>query len=136
MEDDWTHVVVGAAPKKEYWGYHCIINASNCSGAKIGSEKNHRDFLKALVKDIDMVAYGDPVIAHFATHDPSKGGYTIMQMIETSSITGHFVDETGEAYLDVFSCKPFSVDAVLDVVRRFYEPTTMQQQMIYRKAWP
>ncbi len=50
-----------------------------------------------------MGSYEEPVLEHFATHDLSKAGYSLVQLIETSPITGHFVDKNGDAYLDVFS---------------------------------
>ena len=135
MESEWTHPIVKAAPKStEYWGYHATFDISDCNREQIGSEDNHRAFLKELVKEIDMVAYGEPVLAHFANHDPSKGGYTIIQMIETSSITGHFVDSNGDAYVDVFSCKPFSIATASKVIQKYYSPSCQVPHMMYRKA--
>lgn len=119
----------------EYWGYHLLVNCSNCDRDFITDRWVHNKFLEELVEAIDMVAYGKPVLAHFATHDPSKGGFTLMQMIETSSITGHFVDETLEAYIDVFSCKEFDLTKVHDVIQKWYRPGLTQMQMIYRKAY-
>lgn len=117
-----------------YWGYHLIVDCSGCDQFNIKQEQVHRDFLKELIDKIDMVAYGEPVLAHFATHDPSKGGYTIMQMIETSNICGHFVDMNGEAYIDIFSCKPFDLKTATNVIQKYYAPKSMRPQMIYRKA--
>lgn len=119
----------------DYWGWHLIVNCSNCDLERIKSQEVHVGFLKDLVEQIDMVAYGDPVLAHFANHDPSKGGYTIFQMIETSNICGHFVDATGEAYLDIFSCKPFSEKVATDVIMKWYKPTSLVPQTILRKAY-
>ena len=121
-------------PEVKYWGYHLTVDCTACDKEAIRSEQVHREFLKELVKRIDMVAYGDPVMAHFANHDPTKGGYTIVQMIETSTITGHFVDANGEAYIDIFSCKLFDTVDAGKVIQEFYKPTTMRPQFIYRKA--
>lgn len=134
MNDDWTHPIITNKPT-HYWGYHGLFNLSNCNKSKIADETNHRAFLIELVEKIKMVAYGEPVMAHFATHDPSKGGWTILQMISTSSITGHFVDATGEAYLDIFSCLQFELEEAEKVIRHFYMPTSMQSKMELRKAY-
>lgn len=117
----------------EYWGYHALINCSNCSDG-ILSKNNIIAFVKKLVEDIDMKAFGEPWVEHFATHDPSKGGFSLCQMIETSNITGHFVDATKECYIDVFSCKPFDVKDVEKCINDFFSPKTIDTKMIYRKA--
>ena len=111
-----------------------MLDCSGCNHEGIVSRDNIYNFTKELVKRIDMVAFGEPVIEHFATHDPSKGGYTICQMIETSLIDGHFVDKTGEAYISVHSCKEFNTEDVKDVVKEFFCPIDMKENIIYRQA--
>ena len=39
-------------------------------------------------------------------------GYSLVQLIETSLVSGHFVDETNRAFIDVFSCAPYDPEAV------------------------
>jgi S-adenosylmethionine/arginine decarboxylase-like enzyme len=118
----------------DYWGLHFLVDAAGCDKNLIKNPVNIKAFLSSLVTRIDMKAYGEPVIAHFATHDPSKGGYTAMQMIETSLIDGHFVDETGEAYISVHSCKDFDTSVVENTIRQFFAPSTMKSTLIKRKA--
>jgi hypothetical protein len=45
----------------------------------------------------DEKAYGAPVLEHFAEHLPEAAGYSLVQLIETSAITGHFCDLSSEA---------------------------------------
>lgn len=118
----------------EFWGWHLLLDIKACDKTLITSEDNLRNFLTALIQRIDMVAYGDPIIKHFATHDPEKAGYSIVQLIETSNITGHFVDKNGDAYIDVFSCKPFQPQDVIDVVREFFAPVNIWPKLEYRLA--
>jgi hypothetical protein len=42
-----------------------------------------REFCEDLVSSIGMVAYGKPVLKHFATHLPEAAGYSLVQLIET-----------------------------------------------------
>jgi S-adenosylmethionine/arginine decarboxylase-like enzyme len=79
-----------------------------------------------------MVAYGKAMIEHFAKHDPLKAGYTLVQMIETSAITGHFVDLNGGAYIDIFSCKPFNIQTVMEHFVKFFEPKDVFVGASYR----
>lgn len=116
------------------WGYHASFDCGACSKMAITDGQHIKDFSKALVERIDMKAYGEPMAIHFAEHDPSKAGYTLLQLIETSNICGHFVDATGEAYIDVFSCKEFDVDAVLDTISEFFGPDTITMRTFERGA--
>ena len=51
--------------EKTYWGYHLIINAAECDHSAITDYNTIFTFTKQLVKDIDMVAYGEPQIVNF-----------------------------------------------------------------------
>lgn len=124
----------GEAARKAYWGYHLILNCRGCDTAKITDRENLATFVKELVKRIDMQAYGEPVLEHFATHCPEAAGYSLVQLIETSSITGHFVDINGDSYLDIFSCKDFSIEKAKDVVNEFLNPESIQVFFLTRQA--
>jgi S-adenosylmethionine/arginine decarboxylase-like enzyme len=80
---------------KDTWGYHLLLDCTNGDKELISSKDNVYKFIKELVVAIDMVAFGEPWIERFATHDLSKSGISFCQMIETSNITGHFVESNG-----------------------------------------
>ena len=111
-----------------------MLDCSGCDLEKITSQENIYNFTKELVKRIDMVAYGEPVIAHLATHDPQKAGFSMMQLIETSNIAMHAVDRDRTMYLDVFSCKPFSNDTVCETVREYFGATQIRLNYVTRHA--
>lgn len=115
-----------------YWGYHLILNAAKCSPAPIRSATAIGDFTTTLVKRIDMVAYGSPQIVMFGSGN--KKGYTLVQLIETSNICAHFVEETDDMYLDVFSCKPFNPETVEAIVRESFEPSQISSKFVLRDA--
>ncbi|MDN3505701.1 MAG: S-adenosylmethionine decarboxylase [Simkaniaceae bacterium] len=117
-----------------YWGYHLILDCKACNKEKITSGENIAAFVKYLVEAIDMKAYGAPIIEHFATHDPAKGGYSLVQLIETSAISGHFVDENGDVYLDIFSCKEYSIETVKEVVTKYFSPKQIKVTYLTRQA--
>lgn len=114
------------------WGYHLILDCTGCTSDLIKSRENIYDFTKRLVKDIDMVAYGEPMIIHFGTGN--KAGYTLVQLIETSNIAAHFVEETNDVYLDVFSCKTFDPAAVVKLVKEHFNATVTNQIFMQRDA--
>jgi S-adenosylmethionine/arginine decarboxylase-like enzyme len=118
----------------EYWGYHLMLDCSGCNHEQITNGENIRVFTKELVNRIEMVAYGEPVIEHFATHDPEKAGYSMVQLISTSNICAHFVDRDDTMYLDIFSCKPFSNEVVINAVKEFFGATKLRVNFITRNA--
>ena len=115
-----------------YWGYHLIVNAGNCNRNAVMDKDVIYDFTKRLVKDIDMVAYGEPQIVHFG--EGNKAGYTLVQLIETSNICGHFCDDSGDIYLDVFSCKPYDQGIVINLFTEYFQPARIQHTFIERQA--
>lgn len=115
------------------WGKHLLVNAHR-GNKNISCAKAITNFSHQLVKDIDMVAYGLPQVQHFG--EGNKAGYTLVQLIQTSNITGHFCDDSGDIYLDVFSCKDYNEHQVMDLVKKVFEPYSVQYQVIYRDAAP
>jgi S-adenosylmethionine/arginine decarboxylase-like enzyme len=117
-----------------YWGYHAIFDCAACDRDLVSSHDNIYDFIKALVPAIDMVAFGEPQINHFATHAPDKAGFSFCQMIETSSITGHLVDLSGDAYIDIFSCKPVDIGIAQDMIEKYFKPSKVRVNFLTRNA--
>jgi S-adenosylmethionine/arginine decarboxylase-like enzyme len=115
-----------------YWGYHFIGNFGKCLPYSIRCGPHIIDFSKRLVRDIDMVAYGEPQLQHFGSGN--KAGYTLVQLIETSNICAHFVEETDDIYLDVFSCKTFDPKIVEKLVKHYFEPQYSNFQVLNRQA--
>lgn len=115
-----------------YWGYHLILDCSRCIPNTIRNKQLITNFSKHLVKKIDMVPYGEPQVQHFGSGN--KAGYTLVQLIETSNICAHFVEETNDVYLDVFSCKPFNPKDVKGVVNSFFVPEHINEVFLTRQA--
>ena len=113
------------------WGQHLILDMGDCN-ANISNKSAIAAFVKELVEAIDMKAYGEPVIVHFAEHNYEAVGYSLVQLIETSAITGHFNDNNRDAYLDIFSCKPFANDIVIQVVEKHFAPQKIHVASLVR----
>jgi S-adenosylmethionine/arginine decarboxylase-like enzyme len=116
------------------WGRHLVLDCSSCDREAVRDAEAIRGFCADLVSSIGMVAYGDPVLEHFATHLPEAAGYSLVQLIETSAVTGHFCDASGDAYLDVFSCKDFDPTVAVDVVLRYFRPKLIRRIDLCRGA--
>jgi S-adenosylmethionine/arginine decarboxylase-like enzyme len=115
-----------------HFGYHLMLDCSGCNN-NIADKQSIYNFVKELVQRIEMVAHGEPVIEYLLEGDP-KQGYSLMQLITTSNITGHFMELDGTAYFDVFSCKSYDVEIVKAVVNQYFFPTKMRVNYLTRDA--
>ena len=125
-----------AADTATYWGYHLTLDCAGLDYNTITSYATIYKFAKTLVKDIDMVAYGEPQIVEFGSGN--KAGYTLVQLIETSNICAHFVPNDGNGgsamYLDVFSCKEFDQQIVIDLVHEYFKANFIKPTFLKRQA--
>lgn len=115
-----------------YWGYHTIVDASGCDHEAISNAENIIAFAKQLVVDIDMVPYGEPQVVNFGSGN--KAGYTLVQLIETSNICAHFVEENDTMYLDVFSCKTYDPQIVIGLMEKYFKIQKYQTAFLERQA--
>lgn len=114
------------------WGQHLIADLAGCPRDRLVDANNIRAWVKELVDAIDMKAYGEPQLEHFATHSFDAAGYTLLQLIETSNICAHFAENLGQVYIDVFSCKRFDNDVALAVCRKYFAPQSVEVNVIER----
>lgn len=117
---------------KKQWGYHLVVDAGSCDHDAIRSKSTIAAFTKELVDKIGMVAYGKPRIVMFGEGD--KKGYTLVQLIETSNITAHFVEESDAVYLDIFSCKNYDASTAIAVFKKYFKPRTIVKHFLKRQA--
>lgn len=121
-------------PERAAWGMQMILDLAACRLKAVTDPDEIRSFVSELVTEIDMRAYGEPLLVHFAEHTPEAAGWSVVQLIETSNITGHFCDLSGDAYLDVFSCKRFDPTIAIALVERRLQPESVSVTLIDRQA--
>jgi len=116
-----------------YFGYHLMLDCNGCDIEAMKSYDVCYGFIKELVPAIDMIAAGEPIIEYLLPDDP-KAGYSIMQLITTSSITAHLMELDGTAYFDVFSCKEYDIETAKQIVVKYFNPKNMRVNYITRDA--
>jgi S-adenosylmethionine/arginine decarboxylase-like enzyme len=102
------------------WGLSCAFDFNEADKRKISNPSTVKQFIKELCDAIKMKMYGETWIEKFASHDEKLFGITVLQAIETSSITAHFAENIGEIYLDVFSCAEYDPQVVLNFTEKFF----------------
>ena len=120
--------------KNNFWGYHLLLDIAACPIELVTDPENIANFSRELVKRIDMTAYGEPIVLHFAEHNPEVAGWSLVQLITTSNITAHFADISGDGYIDCFSCKPFDQNVAIAVVEEFFKPERIRPTYVVRQA--
>jgi hypothetical protein len=75
-----------------------------------------------------LVRHGETIIERTSGHP----GYTMVQLLETSSLTAHFADEMRSAYIDLFSFSNFNVDEFIRFTKEFFRATYTRHKLFYR----
>lgn len=101
------------------WGQSVHINLHGCSEL-ITDEAAIHNFSLTLCSFIKMVPFGGPRIVWFGSGRVE--GYSLVQLIHTSSIVAHFSKEhNNSAFIDIFSCKYFDARAAAKFCASFFE---------------
>ncbi|MCK9544796.1 MAG: S-adenosylmethionine decarboxylase [Novosphingobium sp.] len=117
---------------KEPWGISTSIDLYNCNPKTIRNKKKIKEFTKQLCKLIDMKPFGKTTVAHFG-QDKRVAGYSMMQLIETSLISAHFVEESNTVYLDIFSCKDYDSDIIASFAKGFFNAESYKLHRLKRE---
>ena len=118
--------------QKRAWGVITCIDLSHCNPALVRSEEDIRTYVKELCELIDAKRFGDTVIVNFG-EDERIAGFSMTQLIETSLISGHFVNAVNNIYIDVFSCKAYDPAVVTEYTKAFFEAEKVNAKVMMRR---
>lgn len=111
--------VAEKAVRENVWGIASAIDIYECDPRSIRDSELIRRFVIELCELIEMKRFGETQVVNFG-EDERVAGYSMVQLIETSLISGHFANLTNAVYLDVFSCKPYDPDVVREFATSFF----------------
>ena len=115
------------------WGMSTSVDLYKCNPKTIRDADKIKEYVTTLCNDvIDMKMYGDCQVVHFG-EDPKVSGFSMTQLIETSLVSGHFANNTNAAYLDIFSCKWYNIEKMVEFSKSFFEAETVLYKMCERK---
>jgi len=114
------------------WGIHACLDISKCDPLKIRSKRTIHSFVVELCDLIQMKRFGNPIIEHFG-EDERVSGYSLVQLIETSLISGHFANQTNSIYIDIFSCKYFDPYEVMEFTKNYFDGKECKPHILLRK---
>ena len=102
------------------WGLLTSLDIYDCNPKMIMDSGEIRRYVIELCDLIEMRRFGECQVVHFG-EDEKVAGYSMIQLIETSLISGHFANLTHAAYIDIFSCKPYDPDLVARFSKDFFQ---------------
>ncbi|MBR9683784.1 S-adenosylmethionine decarboxylase [Candidatus Woesearchaeota archaeon] len=103
---------------KKWWGRSVSVDLHDCEKELLQDPEKIKKFVRALCKEIKMKRHGPVRLERFGHGD--LRGWSMLQFIETSSISAHFDEKNGRAFIDVFSCKKFNSKAVVKFCQKFF----------------
>ncbi|UCG35330.1 MAG: S-adenosylmethionine decarboxylase [Candidatus Omnitrophota bacterium] len=118
--------------KNKVFGYELILDLRDCDSTVISSQKKLQEYVDTLCKLIKMKKYGKALIPYFGEKEAFTKGYSLVQLIETSSITGHFSEFWGTAYINIFSCKAYDHELAKKFTKEFFGAKSAKNRFIVR----
>jgi S-adenosylmethionine/arginine decarboxylase-like enzyme len=116
--------------KAKCWGLSAAIDIYGCDPILIKTPKDIERFVIGLCKEIKMKRHGKAMIERFA--EGYYEGVSMMQFIETSSITAHFEEQESRAFIDVFSCRYFSPEKAGQFCKKFFKANKLKLKVLVR----
>lgn len=120
--------------KNKIYGYELILDLYNCSPKIIKSRRMLQQYVDRLCRLIKMKKYGKTLIPHFGYESPHTKGYSLVQLIETSSITGHFSELWNSAHINIFSCQDYDYKKAASFTKKFFKAKNHSNRFIVRRA--
>ena len=115
------------------FGLEVVMDLYECDPRVIRSGKKLAEYTTKLCKLLKMKKYGKTLLPHFGYNEAHTAGYSMLQFIETSSITGHFSELWNSAYINVFSCRDFDTKKAVDFTVSFFGAKRVNKRVIIRK---
>ena len=122
--------------KKEFydtnaWGLLTSVDLHECNPETIRDAAAIKRYVDELCELIEMRQFGETQIVNFG-EDEKVAGNSMVQLIETSLISGHFANKSNSAYIDIFSCKYYEPSVVAEFTKKFFEAKDVKMYYILR----
>jgi len=124
--------------KEEYdakasWGMLTSLNLHGCNPETIRDSEKVKKHVYQLCELIEVERFGECQVVHFADHNEDVAGFSMVQLIETSLVSGHYANKTNNVYLDVFSCKYYDPKVVEEFSKKYFEANDCTAHIQLRK---
>lgn len=108
--------------------YHLIVDVEGCPLDKVNDEEFVKKLLTELPAKIGMSILYGPAITHGIPENPGLSGFLL---IDYSHISIHTFSESSELLIDIFSCKPYDPQIVIDFLKSL---VALKDENIHQKT--
>jgi len=113
------------------WGILTSLDLYGCDPKIIRDPEEIKKYVIKLCEMLGVRRFGDCQVVHFGK-DERVEGYSMVQLIETSLISGHFANMTNAVYIDIFSCKSYDSEQAALFSRDFFGAESLEIHVINR----
>ena len=107
------------------WGLLTSLDIYECNPESIRDADYIKRYVTRLCDIINVRRFGDCQVIRFGENE-RVAGYSMVQLVETSLVSGHFADFTNTAYIDIFSCKLYDPEEAANFSLAFFEGKNMK----------
>lgn len=136
LQDNVTKRIFKPLTEAEYknskaWGMATAVDIHGCDPALIRDASAIKAFTAELCTRIGMKRFGETVVVNFGEAE-AVAGFSMTQLIETSLVSAHFANQTNSVYLDVFSCKFYDAQTMIDYALSFFGGKSFNAHCVLR----
>jgi len=117
---------------KKIYGKELILDLYNCDPRIIRSKKKILEYSNKICNLIKVKKYGKPICERFGFRRDFATGYSLVQLIESSSIIGHFSELWNRVFINIFSCKLFDDKVASNFTKKFFKAKKVKNRVLIR----
>ncbi len=121
------------AKQERVFGYELLLDCYECKPEVCGELEHCYSYLDKLVDFIGMKKQAPPSIFRTDRKSfPDKAGLSGWVPLAESSIVIHTLTKKSFISVDVYSCRKFAPEKVIEFTKRYFEPKMIGRQFILR----
>lgn len=116
----------------EGFGPHLTLYAKSENIEKLYDLNFIFEFMNQLPEVVGMTKITQPYVFRYAGLKPEDYGVTGVTIIAESHISIHTFAGKKCFFFDIFSCKPFDYESVIDYVRGYFRAYDIEAEVVFR----
>ncbi|MCX6090075.1 MAG: adenosylmethionine decarboxylase [Candidatus Atribacteria bacterium] len=113
-------------------GTHLVLDGYSTNTALLSDMNRVSSFLDEYPNRMEMTKIMPPYVFRYQGGSPQENGLSGIVLIAESHISIHTFPSKGYLSVDVFSCKPFDVDAATDYLVNYFKLSEFTRQVLDR----
>ena len=113
------------------WSLDLALDLLKCDQDKF-NEEDLKSMAQGASKILDPNSEIIGVVTEFGAHNEDMEGLRLVHENQNSLLTGHFVNKTKKAYLNVHSCNPYKPSELIEYLSNFFNCESYKVQKMYR----